>query len=211
MTILSDHEITYYATREGMIAPFEPSLVRQLKGKAALSFGTSSYGYDFRLADDPGSLKVVPPILGITYNDWPNGHITTPILDPKAPNPNIFVPADIHEDENGRYILIPPNSFALGRTVERFNIPRHLMTICIGKSSYARIGTIPHITPFEPEWRGHATLEISNTAPLPSRLYLGEGIAQLIFLRASSTCNTSYADRQGKYQDQPAQIVMATV
>lgn len=200
---LSDKQITFYANRRGMISPFEPGQIKRLNGRSAISYGTSSYGYDMRLADT--DLRVLyPPAPG---TDWR----TLPPLDPKAIDPSIFTAVEPEKGENGRFITIPPNSFALGHTVEYFDIPCDILTIAIGKSTYARIGVIPHITPFEPEWCGHATLEISNTTPLPARVYVNEGLAQLIFLRGEETCLTSYADRQGKYNHQPAQVVMAKV
>lgn len=201
---LSDKQIIFYAEHYGIITPFAREQVKRLEnGRSAISYGTSSYGYDMRLADT--DLRVLyPPTLG---TDWR----THPPLDPKDIDPSLFTAVKPEEGENGRFITIPPNSFALGHTVEYFNIPRSIVTIAIGKSTYARIGVIPHITPFEPEWCGHATLEISNTTPLPARVYVNEGIAQLLFLRGDEICLTSYADRQGKYNNQPARVVMAKV
>jgi dCTP deaminase len=160
-----------------MIEPFEEAQVREGK----VSYGLSSYGYDIRIADD--------------FKVFTNLHSTT-VVDPKNFNDRAFV--DIKDD----VCIIPPNSFALGRTVEYFRIPRNVLAICVGKSTYARCGIITNITPFEPEWEGFATLEISNTTPLPARIYAGEGIAQLIFFASDEDCETSYADKKGKYQKQ---------
>lgn len=159
-----------------MIEPFEESLVRSGK----VSYGLSSYGYDIRIADE--------------FKVFTNLHST--VVDPKSFDDRAFV------DIKGDVCIIPPNSFALGRTVEYFRIPRNVLAICVGKSTYARCGIITNITPFEPEWEGYATLEISNTTPLPARIYAGEGIAQLIFFASDEDCETSYADKKGKYQKQ---------
>jgi dCTP deaminase len=159
-----------------MIEPFEPGLVRD----GVISYGISSYGYDIRIADE---FKIFT-------------NVNTTVVDPKHFDPRSLV------DFKGDVCVIPPNSFALGRTVEYFRIPRSVLCTCVGKSSYARCGIITNVTPFEPEWEGYATLEISNTTPLPARIYANEGIAQLIFFAADSECETSYADRKGKYQAQ---------
>lgn len=196
MTVLCDDQIIHRCRVDGMITPYETGQVKMRDGRPCISYGVGSYGYDFRLADD--DLMIADGRLPLH-------------LDPKAVQPFLFNRAEVRDEGNGRFIVIPPNSFALGRTVEHFTIPRDIITVAIGKSTYARIGVIPHITPFEPEWRGYATLEISNTAPLPARVYVNEGIAQLIFLKADDTCTVSYADRAGKYQNQAAQIVMARV
>ena len=172
------------AGEKGMIKPFEDRQVR----KGGISFGLSSYGYDIRIADE---FKIFT-------------NINTTIVDPKAFDPRSFV------DYQGEVALIPPNSFALGRSVEYFKIPRNVLTICVGKSTYARCGIITNVTPFEPEWEGYVTLEISNTTPLPAKIYANEGIAQVLFFESDEACETSYADRQGKYQGQQG-IVLPTV
>jgi dCTP deaminase len=172
------------AVEKGMIKPFEDRQVR----KGAISYGLSSYGYDIRIADE---FKIFT-------------NINTTIVDPKRFDPRSFV------DYQGEVAVIPPNSFALGRSVEYFKIPRNVLTICVGKSTYARCGIITNVTPFEPEWEGYVTLEISNTTPLPARIYANEGIAQVLFFESDEACETSYADRQGKYQGQQG-IVLPTV
>jgi dCTP deaminase len=174
--IKSDRWIKRMALEKGMIRPFEERQVRQ----GAISYGLSSYGYDIRIAD---AFKIFTNV----YNT---------VVDPKAFDPRSFV------DFQGDVCIIPPNSFALGRSVEYFRIPREVMTICVGKSTYARCGIITNVTPFEPEWEGFVTLEISNTTPLPAKIYANEGIAQVIFFEADEVCAVSYADRQGKYQAQ---------
>jgi dCTP deaminase len=174
--IKSDRWIKRMALDKGMIRPFEERQVRQ----GAISYGVSSYGYDIRIAD---AFKIFTNV----YNT---------VVDPKAFDPRSFV------DYQGDVCIIPPNSFALGRSVEYFRIPREIMTICVGKSTYARCGIITNVTPFEPEWEGFVTLEISNTTPLPAKIYANEGIAQVIFFEADEVCAVSYADRQGKYQAQ---------
>ena len=182
--IKSDRWIRRQALEKGMIKPFEDRQVR----KGGISFGLSSYGYDIRIADE---FKIFT-------------NINTTIVDPKAFDPRSFV------DYQGEVALIPPNSFALGRSVEYFKIPRNVLTICVGKSTYARCGIITNVTPFEPEWEGYVTLEISNTTPLPAKIYANEGIAQVLFFDSDEACETSYADRQGKYQGQQG-IVLPTV
>ena len=164
-----------------MIEPFFEGQVRdhQSSGRV-VSYGLSSYGYDLRVADE---FKVFTNVFNT-------------VVDPKAFDAKSFV--DVH----GSVCIVPPNSFALARSVEYFRIPRDILTICLGKSTYARCGIIANVTPFEPEWEGHATLEISNTTPLPAKIYANEGLAQVIFLRATESCEVSYADRKGKYQAQ---------
>ena len=164
------------AAEKGMIKPFEDRQVR----KGSISYGLSSYGYDIRIADE---FKIFT-------------NINTTIVDPKGFDPRSFV------DYQGDVALIPPNSFALGRSVEYFKIPRNVITLCLGKSTYARCGIIVNVTPFEPEWEGTATLEISNTTPLPAKIYANEGIAQVLFFESDEPCETSYKDRGGKYQGQ---------
>ena len=182
--IKSDRWIRRMAGEKGMIKPFEDRQVR----KGGISYGLSSYGYDIRIADE---FKIFT-------------NINTTIVDPKSFDPRSFV------DYQGEVAVIPPNSFALGRSVEYFKIPRNVLTICVGKSTYARCGIITNVTPFEPEWEGYVTLEISNTTPLPAKIYANEGIAQVLFFESDEACETSYADRQGKYQGQQG-IVLPTV
>jgi len=164
------------AKEHDMIRPFEEKQVRV----GAISYGVSSYGYDIRIADE---FKIFT-------------NINNTIVDPKQFDPKSFV------DFKGAICVIPPNSFALGKSVEYFKIPRNVMTICMGKSTYARCGIITNVTPFEPEWEGFVTLEVSNTTPLPARIYANEGIAQVIFFEADEPCEISYADKKGKYQAQ---------
>jgi dCTP deaminase len=162
--------------KEGMIEPFEERQVRQ----GTISYGLSSYGYDIRIADE--------------YKIFTN--VNNSLVDPKAFDERSFV------DFTGPVCIVPPNSFALGRSVEYFRVPRNVLTICVGKSTYARCGIITNVTPLEPEWQGHVTLEISNTTPLPAKIYSFEGIAQVIFFETEDVCEVSYADRGGKYQSQ---------
>jgi len=180
MTIKSDRWIRRMAEEHGMIEPFESGQVRQNGSGRIVSFGTSSYGYDVRCASD---FKVFT-------------NINSAVVDPKAFDENSFV------DKQGDTCIIPPNSFALARTVEYFRIPRNVLTICLGKSTYARCGIIVNVTPLEPEWEGHVTLEFSNTTPLPAKIYANEGVAQMIFLESDEACEVSYRDRAGKYQGQ---------
>lgn len=176
MAIKADQWIRKMALEHGMIEPF---VENQVRGDA-ISFGVSSYGYDIRVANE---FKVFT-------------NVNNTIVDPKHFDNSSFV------DFQGETCTIPPNSFALARTVERFKIPRSVLAICVGKSTYARCGLIVNVTPLEPEWEGYLTLEISNTTPLPARVYAGEGIAQLLFFESDEACETSYADRKGKYQNQ---------
>ncbi len=180
MSIKSDRWIRHMAESEGMIEPFEPGQIRSEGGRKLVSYGTSSYGYDVRCADE---FKVFT-------------NINSTIVDPKQFDERSFI--DVKQDT----CIIPPNSFALARTVEYFRIPRQVLTICLGKSTYARCGIIVNVTPLEPEWEGHVTLEFSNTTPLPARIYAHEGVAQMLFFQSDEVCETSYADRQGKYQGQ---------
>ncbi len=180
MSIKSDHWIRRMAAEQHMIEPFEPGQVRAVDGNRIISYGTSSYGYDVRCADE---FKIFT-------------NINTAIVDPKAFDAKSFV--DVKSD----VCIIPPNSFALARTVEYFRIPRRVLTICLGKSTYARCGIIVNVTPLEPEWEGHVTLEFSNTTPLPAKIYANEGIAQMLFLESDEECAVSYADRGGKYMGQ---------
>jgi dCTP deaminase len=171
-----DHWIRKMALEHQMIEPFVDSQVRN----GVISYGVSSYGYDIRVSNE---FKIFTNI----YNT---------VVDPKQFDPKSMV------DFQGDVCIIPPNSFALARTVEYFRIPRKVLTICLGKSSYARCGIIINTTPFEPEWEGYVTLEISNTTPLPAKIYANEGIAQVLFFEADEECEISYADKKGKYQGQ---------
>ena len=178
--IKSDKWIRRMAREHGMIEPFEAGQVREVNGQKIVSYGTSSYGYDIRCSND---FKIFT-------------NINSTIVDPKAFDEKSFV------DFRGEVCIIPPNSFALARTVEYFRIPRTVLTICLGKSTYARCGIIVNVTPFEPEWEGFVTLEISNTTPLPAKIYANEGIAQVVFFEADEVCEVSYKDKAGKYQKQ---------
>lgn len=180
MAIKSDKWIRRMAVEHGMIEPFEPRQVKQKEGQNIVSYGTSSYGYDIRCSDE--------------FKLFTN--INSTIVDPKQFDSNSFV------DVKSEVCIIPPNSFALARTVEYFRIPRSVLTICLGKSTYARCGIIVNVTPFEPEWEGYVTLEFSNTTPLPAKIYANEGVAQVIFFESDEVCETSYKDRKGKYQFQ---------
>jgi len=180
MSIKSDKWIRRMAAEQGMIEPFEAGQVRRDGEHKLISYGTSSYGYDVRCADE---FKVFT-------------NINTTIVDPKEFDARSFV------DVKGDTCVIPPNSFALARTVEYFRIPRQVLTVCLGKSTYARCGIIVNVTPLEPEWEGHVTLEFSNTTPLPARIHANEGVAQMLFFESDEMCDTSYADRGGKYQGQ---------
>src|SRR5947208_14054800 len=184
MTIMSDRWITRMATEHGMIEPFEGRQVRE----GVISYGVSSYGYDMRVARE---FRIFTNVL-------------SSIIDPKAFDPKSFV------EFEGDVCIVPPNSFALASSVEYFRIPRNVLTVTVGKSTYARCGIITNVTPFEPEWEGFVTLEISNTTPLPARIYANEGIAQVLFFESDEPCLVSYADRQGKYQGQQG-IVLPTV
>jgi dCTP deaminase len=176
MAIKSDKWIRRMAKQRRMIDPFAENQVRD----GVISYGVSSYGYDIRVADE---FKIFT-------------NVNSTIVDPKRFDQQSFV------DFKGDVCIVPPNSFALARTVEYFRIPRNILTICLGKSTYARCGIIVNVTPFEPEWEGTATLEISNTTPLPAKIYANEGIAQVVFFEADEICETSYADKKGKYQAQ---------
>jgi dCTP deaminase len=176
MAIKADRWIRKMALEHGMIEPFVDEQVRT----GVVSFGLSSYGYDIRVADE---FKIFT-------------NINSTVIDPKQFDPQSFV--DIKTD----VCIVPPNSFALARTIEYFRIPRDVLTICLGKSTYARCGIIVNVTPFEPEWEGFVTLEISNTTPLPAKIYANEGLAQVLFFQSDEPCERSYADKKGKYQGQ---------
>ncbi len=176
MGLKPDHWIIKMAREHRMIEPFVEDQVRD----GVISYGVSSYGYDIRVADE---FKIFT-------------NVYSAVVDPKNFDPSSMV------DFRGEVCIIPPNSFVLTRTVEYFRIPRNVLTICLGKSTYARCGIIVNVTPFEPEWEGYVTLEISNTTPLPAKIYSNEGIAQVIFFEADEECRSSYADKKGKYQKQ---------
>lgn len=176
MSIKADQWIMRMVKEHKMIDPFVDGQVKD----GSVSYGLSSYGYDLRISDE---FKIFT-------------NINTTVVDPKGFDPDAFV------DYKGKECIIPPNSFALGRSVEYFRIPRRIMTICVGKSTYARCGIITNVTPFEPGWEGFVTLEISNTTPLPAKIYANEGIAQVLFFESDEDCLVSYADRKGKYQAQ---------
>ncbi len=179
MSIMPDHWIRKQA-QNGMITPFAETQVRSKKDDHVISYGVSSYGYDLRVSDE---FKVFTNV----YNS---------IVDPKEFRDDAFIA------QKSDVCIIPPNSFALARSVEYFKIPRNVLTVCLGKSTYARCGIIVNVTPFEPEWEGHVTIEISNTTPLPAKIYAHEGIAQVLFFSADELCDVSYADRAGKYMKQ---------
>ena len=180
MSIKSDQWIRKMAEEYKMIEPFEPVQIKKNGTEKLISYGTSSYGFDVRCADE--------------FKIFTNVHSAT--VDPKNFDPDSFV------DTKGDHCIIPPNAFALARTIEYFRIPRKILTICLGKSTYARCGIIVNVTPLEPEWEGHVTLEFSNTTNLPAKIYANEGVAQVIFLESDKECETSYKDRSGKYQGQ---------
>jgi dCTP deaminase len=176
MAIKSDRWIRKMALEHDMISPFNEKQVRE----GVISYGLSSYGYDLRVADE---FKIFT-------------NVNNAIVDPKRFDETSFV--DVHKD----VCIVPPNSFALARSVEYFKIPRDVLTICVGKSTYARCGVIVNVTPFEPEWEGFVTLEISNTTPLPAKIYANEGLCQILFFQSDEPCETSYKDKKGKYQGQ---------
>lgn len=181
MGLKPDHWIRRMALEKGMIEPFVDKQVRQ----GVISYGVSSYGYDVRVANE---FKIFTNVFSAT-------------VDPKHFDTNSMV------DFTGDVCIVPPNSFALARTVEYFRIPRNVLTVCLGKSTYARCGIIVNVTPFEPEWEGFVTLEISNTTPLPAKIYANEGLAQVLFFEADEPCEVSYADKKGKYQKQQSIVL----
>ncbi len=181
MGLKPDHWIRKMAHEQGMIEPFVDSQVR----KGVISYGVSSYGYDLRVADE---FKIFTNVFGA-------------VVDPKHFDPKSMV------DFVGDVCIVPPNSFALARSIEYFRIPRGVLTVCLGKSTYARCGIIVNVTPFEPEWEGYVTLEISNTTPLPAKIYANEGLAQVLFFEADEECEVSYADKKGKYQNQKSIVL----
>lgn len=180
MSLKSDRWIKKMAISSQMITPFVAEQTKLVNQKRSISYGLSSYGYDIRLAEE---FKIFT-------------NIRAAIVDPKNFDHNSFV------DIKSEVCIIPPNSFVLGRTIEYFKIPRNILVICLGKSTYARCGIIVNVTPLEPEWEGHVTLEFSNTTNLPAKIYANEGVAQLLFLEADEVCEISYKDRAGKYQGQ---------
>ena len=181
MGLQPDHWIRKMAREHGMIEPFSDHQVRN----GVISYGVSSYGYDIRVAEE---FKIFT-------------NVFSAVVDPKHFDPKSMV------DYRGDVCMIPPNSFALARTIEYFRIPRNVLTVCLGKSTYARCGIIVNVTPFEPEWEGFVTLEISNTTPLPAKIYAKEGIAQVLFFVADDECEISYADKKGKYQKQKSIVL----
>lgn len=176
-------------SQPGMIEPIVMNKVR----RGVLSYGTSSYGYDIRWAEET---YVFVPVPGV-------------ILDPKNPDPRIMVKVDVQDSPVGQYVIIPPHSFALGKTVERFRIPANVLTVCVGKSSMARLGAILNVTPFEPGWHGVATLELTNSTPLPLKVYVNEGIGQILFFEGDEPCEATYGD--GTYQNQEDKVVITKV
>lgn len=180
MSILSDREIIEYSKKYDMISPFEEKQVKFNNNEKIVSYGTSSYGYDARVSNE---FKIFT-------------NVNSSIVDPKAFDERSFVSKETD------VCIIPPNSFALARTVEYFKIPREVLTICLGKSTYARCGIIVNVTPLEPEWEGYVTLEFSNTTPLPAKIYANEGACQFLFFKADKTCEVSYKDKKGKYMGQ---------
>jgi len=181
MSIQSDRWIREQVKQHRMIDPFSETQV----SSQVVSYGLSSYGYDLRVSDE---FKIFT-------------NVNSAIIDPKAFDERSFVSV------RGESVIVPPNSFALARSVEYFRIPRDVLAICVGKSTYARCGILVNVTPFEPEWEGFATLEISNTTPLPAKVYANEGLCQILFFRSDESCEISYADRQGKYQKQPGIVL----
>lgn len=179
----------------GMIAPFEPQLIRRVRDLPVISYGLSSYGYDIRLS--PIEFRIFR-------------HIPGSVVDPKHFNPDNLEPTKLHTDENGSYFILPAHSYGLGVALERLNVPENITVLCIGKSSYARVGLIANLTPAEAGWRGHLTLEFSNSSSADCRIYASEGVVQLLFLEGEP-CSVSYETRQGKYQDQPERVVFTRV
>lgn len=188
MSVKSDRWIVKMCRERQLLTPFEEKLVREIDGRRIISAGVSSYGYDLRLASD--GFRVFSPIASAE-------------IDPKRFDESSLISAPLRTAEDGsEYWLMPPHTYALGVTVETFNIPRNVIGFCLGKSTYARSGVIVNTTPLEPGWRGRLVLEFSNSADLPVRIYANEGVAQVTFFESDEECETSYADRQGKYQNQ---------
>jgi len=180
---------------QGMISPFEPRLVRYLEGLPVISYGLSSYGYDVRLS--PLEFRVFR-------------HIPGTVVDPKNFNQDNLEPVQLHTDANGSYFILPAHSYGLGVALERLEVPEDISVLCIGKSTYARVGLIANLTPAEAGWRGHLTLEFSNSSSADCRIYANEGVVQLLFL-SGNPCSVSYEKRRGKYQDQPETVVFSKV
>jgi len=179
----------------GMIAPFEPKQVRVLEGRPVISYGLSSFGYDLRLS--PVEFRIFH-------------HIPGTVVDPKYFNPDNLMPTPLHEDQHGRYFILPAHSYGLGVALERLEIPENITVICMGKSTYARCGIIANVTPGEAAWRGHLTLEFSNSSSTDCRIYASEGVVQILFLEGEP-CETTYEARRGKYQDQSEIVTLARV
>jgi len=193
MSLLADWEIKNLAENEEMISPFQGSLISAEEGRRILSYGLSSYGYDIRLS--PKECLIF-------------GRIQAGDCDPKAFDPSILTPAELHEDEKGQYFILPPYGYCLGVAQERLKLPRDVSVVAVGKSTYARSGILVNITPAEACWEGYLTLEISNCTGLFNRIYANEGITQLLFYRGNP-CEVSYQDRKGKYQNQKKEIVFS--
>lgn len=190
MSIKSDNWITIKAKQQEMISPFSGQLISHGEdSEKIVSYGLSSYGYDMRISSE---FKIFTNALSA-------------VIDPKKDISDSFIEFDA---QKSGYVIIPPNSFVLGRSVEKFRIPRKVLCVVLGKSTYARCGLIVNVTPLEPGWRGHVTIEISNTTPLPAKVYANEGIAQVLFFESDEHCSVTYNDRQGKYQDQEAKVVL---
>ncbi|MBD2099673.1 dCTP deaminase [Leptolyngbya sp. FACHB-261] len=190
----NDAWITQMA-RTGMIQPFEPALIRQVEERRVISYGLSSFGYDIRLS--PLEFRIFR-------------HIPGTVVDPKNFNPENLESTSLHEDASGQFFILPAHSYGLGVALERLALPDTITALCIGKSTYARIGVIANLTPAEASWRGHLTLEFSNSSSADCRIYANEGVVQLLFLEGEP-CKVSYEARQGKYQDQPQQVIVARV
>lgn len=180
---------------QGMISPFEPQLIRHVEGLPVISYGLSSYGYDLRLS--PVEFRVFR-------------HIPGTVVDPKNFNPDNLEPVRLHTDHNGSYFILPAHSYGLGVALEHLKVPDDISVLCIGKSTYARVGLIANLTPAEAGWRGHLTLEFSNSSSADCRMYANEGVVQLLFL-SGNPCSVSYEQRRGKYQDQPEQVICSKV
>lgn len=193
--LLSDRQIEDLAIYNEMITPFFPELIRKVSGSGVISFGLSSYGYDIRLSEKDFRIF---------------RHIPGEVIDPKGFNPDCLERVEARQDAKGVYFIIPGNSYALGVAVEKLNVPPDVTVICLGKSTYARCGIIANVTPAESGWRGHLTLEFSNSSNADCRIYANEGVLQLLFLRGDR-CKTTYSDRKGKYQDQPERIILSRI
>jgi dCTP deaminase len=195
VTVIKNDTWIIQLASKGMIAPFQPKLVRRLDELPVISYGLSSFGYDIRLS--PLEFRIFR-------------HIPGTVVDPKNFNPDNLEPTPLHTDENGSYFILPAHSYGLGVALERLEVPDNITVLCIGKSSYARVGIIANLTPAEAGWRGHLTLEFSNSSSADCRIYANEGCCQLLFLEGDP-CSISYETRRGKYQDQPQQVVFSRV